>query len=283
MSLKLGRFVLHEIRDALFAQDGGVMFGPVPRREWGGRYVPDADNRIRLMSRCLLIEAGDRRILVDVGIGDRLPEECRKACCVDRTAFDLDRELARAGTNRAGITDVILTHLHWEHSGGVSRAAGEGVFELAFPRATFHLQRRALRWAHHPSERDAASFHREDFALLERSGRLHLCEGETELFEGIQVVVSDGHAVGMQLVYVQAEDTEVICAGDLLPTAGHVGIPWQMASDLYPLTGLEEKKMLLAQALESGGILFLPHEPSFAACRLSEEDGKFVPGAPVEF
>jgi len=283
MPLRIGRFTLHEIRDALFAQDGGAMFGPVPRRVWGPRYLPDADNLVPLMSRCLLIDSGTRKILVDVGIGDRLPSEDQVAWKVDRTRFDLDRELARAGTTREGITDVVITHLHREHAGGISRRLPDGEFDLAFPRATFHLQRRALRWAHHPSERDATSFRLEDFALLERSGRLHLCEGETELFEGVQVVVSDGHSVGMQLVYVEADDTEVLCASDLLPTAGHIGLPWQMAADLYPLTGLEEKKMLLAQALETNSILFLPHETSFAACRLSEEDGAVVPGELVEF
>ncbi|MBI5547804.1 MAG: MBL fold metallo-hydrolase [Deltaproteobacteria bacterium] len=283
MPLRVGRFTLHEIRDCSFATDGGTLFGPVPRREWGKAYPPDEENRIALMSRCLLVDSGERKILVDTGLGDKMSLEEQRSWQVDRSQFDLDRELVRAGTSREAITDVVLTHLHCEHSGGTTRRRPDGGTELAFPNATFHLQRRQFRWAHHPTERDASSFRLEDFAKLEQSGRLHLCEGETELFEGIEVCVTEGHTVGQQLLHIGGEGVEVLCAGDLLPTAGHLKLAAQMASDLYPLTGLEEKKMLLAEAVETGTIVFLPHETRFAACRLRENEGGVEAGEIVSF
>lgn len=283
MSLRVGRFILHEIRDAVFAIDGGVLFGPAPRTEWGSFYPPDADNRVTLMSRLLLIDAGKRKILVDTGLGDKLSPEEQAVRKVDRSCFDLDRELARAGMCREAVTDVILTHLHRAHAGGTTRRAASGAIELAFPQATFHLQRRQFRSAHHPTERDAPNFCRDDFALLEQCGRLHLCEGETELFEGVQVLISEGHAVGMQLVHLESEDGEMLCAGDLVPTLGHLKVSWQETADLYPLAGIDEKKMLLAQALESNTLLFLPHEPAIAACRLREVEGGVEPGEIVAF
>jgi len=283
MPLRVGRFTLHEIRDCRFAVDGGLMFGPVPRKLWGTRYPPDAEHRVQLVSRCLLVEDGERRILVDTGLGDKMPLEEQIGWGLDRSEFDLDRELARAGTTRAGITDVILTHLHREHAGGLTRRRPDGELELCFPEATFHLQRRQFRWAHHPTERDASSYHAEEWTALEQCGRLHLCDSEMELFEGGEVGVSEGHAVGQQIVQRVGEDASVICCGDLIPTAGHLRPAWQMATDLYPLTGLEEKKMLLAQALESGCIVFFCHEPRFPACRLAEDEGGVVAGEPVGF
>jgi len=282
MPLGVGRFTLHQIRDCAFAVDGGVLFGPVPRTEWGKAYPPDADNRVALTNRCLLIECGDRRILVDAGMGEKLGPEEVGGGRVDRSRFDLDRELARAGTSREAITDVIISHLHRERAGGITRRRSDGRLELAFPRATFHLQRRQLRWAYQPSERDAACFCVDDFALLEETRRLHLCETEIELLEGLQIAVSEGHAVGQQLVVLQGEEGSVLCAGDLLPTAGHLKVNWSMAVDLHPLTGIEEKKMLLAQAVETGTVLFLTQEAGFAACRLREEDGGVVVSEIVE-
>lgn len=283
MPLRVGRFTLHEIRDCTFALDGGLLFGPVPKRVWAGAYPPDAENRVRLMSRCLLVDAGDRKILVDAGLGDKMPFEERIAWDVDRTAFDLDRELARAGTSREQITDVIISHLHRTHAGGITKLMPDRSVELSFPEATFHLQRRQFRWAHHPTERDGGWFRTEDFVALEQSGRLHLIDSEIELFEGVQIALSEGHAVGQQLVWIESDDTEVCCAGDLIPTAAHLRPSWQASGDLYPLTGLEEKKMLVAQALEAGTIVFFPHETRFAACRLAEDEGGVVAGEVVAF
>jgi glyoxylase-like metal-dependent hydrolase (beta-lactamase superfamily II) len=275
MSLSLGRFRVHEVRDGTFALDGGAMFGVVPKALWSRHCTPDAQNRIRLALRCLLIEDGERRILVDVGIGTKADDKQRALYAIDQSAYDLDRELARAGASREEITDVVLTHLHFDHAGGTTRLEGDRL-TLSFPRATHHLQRRNWKWARQPSDKDAGSFRAENFALLEKSGRLHLLEGHTELYPGVELFISEGHTVGLQLVRLTDGDASLVYCGDLVPTAAHLKPAWVMAYDLYPLTTIEEKKFLLAEAVESRTILFLEHDQDLAACTVREQDGQVV-------
>jgi glyoxylase-like metal-dependent hydrolase (beta-lactamase superfamily II) len=275
MSLSLGRFTIHEVRDGTFALDGGAMFGAVPKALWSRHYPADVQNRIRLALRCLLIDDGKRRILVDVGIGSKPDDKLRAIYAVDQSAYDLDRELARAGFGREHITDVVLTHLHLDHAGGTTRFEG-GKLVLSFPRATYHLQRRNWKWAHQPTDKDARSFRAENFALLETSGRLHLMEGQTELYPGVELFISEGHTVGLQLVRITDGDASLVFCGDLVPTSAHLKPAWVMAYDLYPLTTIEEKKFLLAEAVESRTILFLEHDPELAACTVREQDGQVV-------
>jgi glyoxylase-like metal-dependent hydrolase (beta-lactamase superfamily II) len=274
--LVVGRYHLASIVDAMFALDGGAMFGIVPRPLWERHLPPDPRNRVRLAARCLLAidGAAGRRILVDNGLGDRWDPKRAEIYAIDRSRCGLDEGLAALGLERGDITDVILTHLHFDHAGGTARRGREGKLELAFPGATYHLQRRNWQWAHAPSEKDAGSYLVEDFALLEHAGRLHLIEGERELFPDCEIIVSEGHTVAQQLPRFHGGSTHLTFCGDLVPTRAHVRVPWVMAYDLYPLTTIEEKKVLLAEALEDDGILFFEHDPDLAACRLQEEDGR---------
>ena len=273
--LTLGRYRLASILDANFALDGGAMFGIVPRPLWEKQSPPDERNRIRLAVRCLLAfdDGAGRRILVDDGIGDKWDAKHTQIYAIDRSAGGLDAGLAAAGLSRGDITDVILTHLHFDHAGGTTRRGPDGALELALPNATYHLQRRNWQWAHSPSEKDAGSYLAEDFALLEHAGRLHLIEGEGELFPDLELIVSEGHTVAQQLPRFHGGSTHLTYCGDVIPTRAHVRVPWVMAYDLYPLTTIEEKKMLLAEVLEDDGMLFFEHDPDVAACRLREEDG----------
>ncbi|MFL5320357.1 MAG: MBL fold metallo-hydrolase [Myxococcaceae bacterium] len=275
MSLRFGRFTVHEIRDGSFALDGGAMFGLVPRTLWGKHFAVDAENRIQLALRCMLIDDGRHRILVDAGIGTRWAERHRGMYAIDQESADLDRELAKAGYARSDITDVVLTHLHFDHAGGTVRGENGGL-ELSFPKATYHLQRRHWVWAHHPSDRDRGSFRPEDFELLEKSGRLHLLEGETELYPGVELLLSEGHTVGLQLPRLMDGDRALQYCGDIIPTSAHLKASWGMSYDLYPLTVMEEKRMLLAQAIEDQWILFFEHDPKVAACKVREDKGETV-------
>ncbi len=280
--LKLGRFELHEVRDGTFALDGGAMFGVVPKAMWERKHPADERNRVQLALRCLLIVDGKRRVLVDDGIGSKWDGKHRDLYAIDHSKYDLDRELARAGFTRGDITDVVLTHLHFDHAGGTTRLES-GQLELSFPNATYHLQRRNWAWAHHPTEKDKGSFRAENYALLENSGRLHLLEGQTELYPGIQLFVSEGHTVGLQLLRVTDGDESLVFCGDLIPTTSHFRPSWAMAYDLYPLTVIEEKKMILAQAVEDGSVLFFEHDPAIAACTVKEERGEVVVDRVVAF
>ncbi len=270
MSLRLGPMTVHALVEGRLALDGGAMFGVVPRTLWERRFTPDERNRISLVTRSMLVEVGAKRILVDLGMGTRWDGKHRAMYGLEHGTNGLDGALAQLGRSRADITDVVLSHLHFDVAGGTTREEG-GELRLSFPKATVHLQRRQWKWAHQPAEKDAGSFRKDDFALLERSGLLHLLEGATELCPGVNLFVSEGHTVGMQLVRLEAEEQTLVFCADLIPTTAHLHAPWVSAYDLYPLTAIEEKRQLLAQAVEEGWQLFFARDPQVAICTVKDD------------
>jgi len=191
--------------------------------------------------------------------------------------------LRNAGVDPDTITDVILTHLHFDHAGGAT-TEHDGQYLPTFANATYHLQRRAWKWAEHPTERDSGSFRPADFQALAANGQLHLFDGPLELFPGIGLVVSEGHTVAQQLVLVDGnDDGKLLYCADVVPTRAHLKLAWVMGYDLYPLTTIEEKRMLLAQGLEEGWTIFFEHDPTLTACTLAEKDGNVVVGEELTF
>lgn len=277
--MRVGRWELSSLVDATFALDGGALFGAVPRGQWAAVAAPDADNRVALAARCLLaVDASAGRVLlVDPGPGTKWDAARAARHALARPpGGGLVAELARRGLAPGDVTDVLLTHLHRHHAGGVTVRAPSGALALAFPRADHHVQRRHWAWAHAPSEKDGTSFDPADFELLARSDRLHLVEGEAELLPDLELVVAEGHTTAQQLPRFHGDGTHVTFCGDLVPTRAHLTPTWVTAWDLRPLTALEEKKVLLAEALEDGGVLALGHDREMAACRLGEVDGRPV-------
>jgi glyoxylase-like metal-dependent hydrolase (beta-lactamase superfamily II) len=274
--VKLGRYELHAVRDGTFSLDGGAMFGVVPRPLWERKIAPDARNRIPLAARCLLAVDRDARrvILVDDGMGDKWDAKRVEIYGIDKSGGDLAQGLRRLGFAPEDVTDVVLTHLHFDHAGGTTRRGPGGETTLAFPRAVHHLQRRNWQWAHGPTEKDTGSFLAENFGPLQHSNQLHLVDGSAELFPDVELIVSEGHTVGQQLPRFHDGATHLTFCGDVIPTSAHLKPSWVMAYDLHPLTTIEEKKVLVAEALEDDGILFFEHDPAIAACRLEERDGQ---------
>ena len=213
---------------------------------------------------------------MDDGLGDKWDAKRTDRFAIDRTGGGLDAGLARLGLSRGDVTDVVLTHLHLAHAGGTTRRGPDGKLALSFPRATHHLQRRSWQHAHAPSEKDAGSFLAEDFELLQHSNQLHLVEGEAELFPDVELIVSEGHTVALQLPRFQGDRTHLTFCGDVIPTHAHLRPSWLTGYDLFPVTSLEEKKVLMAEALEDDGVLFLEHDATMAGCRLGEENGQPV-------
>lgn len=273
--MRVGRWEITSVVDASFAIDGGAMFGAVPRPVWERRAPPDARNRIRLAARCLVArDPGARRVvLVGCGPGDRRDAAWAERHALDRSGGGLDAGLARLGLGRADVTDVLLSHLHLAHAGGATRFGPGGALELAFPRATFHLQRRAWQHAHAATEKDARCFAPADLEPLQHSNRLHLVEGEAQLFPDVELIVAEGHTPGQQLPRFRGDGSHVTFCGDVIPTHHHLQPTWLTAYDLFPVTALEEKKVLVAEALEDGGVLAFEHDPEMAGCRLGEEEG----------
>ncbi len=295
MSTRVGRWSLEAIPTGDFALDGGAMFGVVPRPLWSREHPPDDENRIDMTMRALLlrgeVEGTERIVLVDTGAGDKLTPKLQSIYRIDYSQHDLLGSLAAAGAAPAQVTDVILTHLHFDHCGGGTMLAevqeqAEGPEERegptavpTFPNATYHLQRTQWEWALDPTERDRASFFGENFLPLESSGQLHLVEGEVELFPDVHLVVVDGHTPGQQLPLIRTLRRTFFYCGDLFPTASHLHLPWIMGYDLQPLKTMEEKKRLLPQAVEEEWVLFFEHDAGReCALAVEEEEGRYSEG-----
>jgi glyoxylase-like metal-dependent hydrolase (beta-lactamase superfamily II) len=269
------------LNDGRFALDGGAMFGIVPKPLWSKKIPADEQNRIPMALRCLLVQTGDRLLLVDTGMGPRWSNREREIYAIDRDGHDLLTGLKAAGFTTDDVTDVVLTHLHFDHAGGVLQGSPGGS-GLTFGRATHHLQRRHLEWARQASEKDRGSFRNDDIARLLASGKVQLHDGAGVIAPGIEVLVTEGHTVAQQLVRVSDGQQTLLYCGDIIPTSAHVRLSWIMGYDLQPLTTLAEKKQLLAQALAGGWLLVFEHDPVVAACHVRSENDQIVAGPTVE-
>lgn len=265
--IEFGRYTLHALETGRFRLDGGAMFGIIPRPLWDRRIKPDARNRIELAMRCLLIEGDGRVILVDDGLGDKYDDRFADIYGVDHGNATLDRALEEAGFARESITDVILTHLHFDHCGGSTRRE-EGEVVPAFPQARFYVQQRHWDWAMHPNVREQGSFLAENLTPLGMSDQLSLVDGEFELFSGIHLHLAHGHTEAQQLVRVTDGARNLVFVADLLPTVHHLAPAWNMAYDVRPLVTIEEKGRFLARATASGWSLFFEHDPQVVVADL---------------
>ena len=253
------------------------MFGVVPRPLWEKTNAPDEANRISLGMRLLLIEGPDRTWLVDTGIGDKFAAKPNRIYRVENALLP-DEAVRAAGFDPAAITDVILTHLHFDHAGGATRADGTPVF----PDARYHVQRSQFEWAREPSPKDRASFRPLDFVPLLDRERLDFADGEAELASGIEVLPVHGHTRGMQCVKVSDGSTTLLYGADLVPTRGHLRTPYVMAYDNEPLQTIEEKTRILGRAVDEEWIVFFEHDPIHVACRIGKDSGDFEPKEEID-
>jgi len=272
--MQLGDWTFRAFSDGLFRLDGGSMFGVVPRVMWEKHHPADESNRIQLGLRCLLAERNERRILIDTGIGDRWDDKPRKIFAIERRPNHLIAELAEAGLTSESITDVVLTHLHFDHTGGAVRLV-DGKLVPTFPAARYWVQEQQWRWAHDPTERDRASFRREDFEPLEATGRLELVDGLSEIMPQVKVVPISGHTPGQQMVEFHTEAGMLVYCGDLIPFASQVHVPWIMGFDLNPLLTLSEKKQFLSRAAEDRYVLVFEHDPTIEAATVTFAENRF--------
>jgi len=271
---------LHAIETGRFKLDGGAMFGVVPKPLWERTNPSDAKNRIDMAMRCLLIEDGDRLILVDTGLGHKYTEKFAGLYAVDHAHSSLDRSLEQLGYGREDISDVILTHLHFDHCGGCTEwNPVRDRHELVFPEAIHWVQKEHLAWALAPNDREKASFYDENIQPIVQSGNLRLLEGETELFPGINLKVVNGHTEGQQLPLIDYKGKKLLFAADLFPTFGHLPLPYVMGYDMRPLLTLEERKKFLPWLMDEEIILFYEHDP-YHECGLVSRNAKggFVSG-----
>lgn len=273
---------LYTIDTGFFKLDGGAMFGVVPKTIWNKINPADDNNLCSWALRCLLIEDGNRLILVDNGNGDKQDEKFFSHYYLhgDDT---LDKSLANYGFHADGITDVILTHLHFDHCGGSIKREGDKLVP-AFKNATFWSNKNHWEWAVHPNEREKASFLKENILPIQESGQLKFIEipvedtankllpSATLEQTGIQLRFVSGHTESMMLPQMQYKGKTIVFAADLLPSQGHIPLPYVMAYDMFPLTTLQEKKSFLNEAVDNDYILFFEHDPQYECCTLQRTE-----------
>jgi len=243
-----------------FKVDGGVMFGVVPKKIWHKRYPADEDNLVTLALRSLLVKNGDRLILIDTGWGDKQDESFFRHACI-HDGDGLQGGIRRWGYETEDITDVVLTHLHADHCGGtIQLTEDQKDYEPVFPNATVYVGKDQWNWAINPNIRERDAFLRENILPIQETGRLRLVTGEQELFPGFEVRMVNGHTPGQLIPVIHLEDRRIIFAADLIPTASHIPMLFNMAYDLFQLDTIREKDKMLNEAYENGDILLFEHD-----------------------
>jgi glyoxylase-like metal-dependent hydrolase (beta-lactamase superfamily II) len=252
--------------------DGGAMFGVVPKVMWSKLYPCDENNLCNWSMRCFLIEEGERKILIDCGIGDKQTEKFFSNYYLNGEET-LESSLASVNLTTDDITDVILTHLHFDHAGGAVQWNSDRTgYEVTFKNATFHTSRRQWEWATHPNNREKASFLRENILPILESGKLNLIEEAGEIFPGISWRQFDGHTDGQVIPFIHYHDKTIVYMADLLPSVAHIPLPYVMSYDTRPLITLQEKETFMAEAAANGYILFFEHDIRYECCTVEQTE-----------
>jgi glyoxylase-like metal-dependent hydrolase (beta-lactamase superfamily II) len=264
---------LYSINTGYFKLDGGAMFGVVPKSMWNKLNPADENNLCNWAMRSLLIEDGNKLILIDNGLGDK--QDVKFFGHYHLNGDDsLDKSLAKHGFSKDDITDVILTHLHFDHCGGSIKREGDKLVP-AFKNAIFWSNENHWKWATQPNERERASFLKENILPIQESGQLKFAPVEQNasiITDTITLKFVSGHTDAMMLPVIQYQNKTIVYAADLLPSVAHIPMPYIMAYDMFPLTTLNEKRSFLKEALQNEYILFFEHDPAIECCTLQSTE-----------
>ena len=263
---------LHTIDTGFFKLDGGAMFGVVPKTMWQKLVPPDENNLCTWAMRCLLIEDGKKLTLIDNGIGDKQDDKFLSHYHLHGNDT-LDKSLAKLGFSRADITDVFLTHLHFDHCGGSIIREGEKL-KPAFENANYWSNEQHWQWAITPNDREKASFLKENILPIQESGQLNFVETKdgVDFAENVRIRFAFGHTDAMMLPQIHYKGRTIVYMADLLPSAAHLPIPYVMAYDMFPLQTLHEKKAFLEEALAGDYILYFEHDALNECATLQQTD-----------
>jgi glyoxylase-like metal-dependent hydrolase (beta-lactamase superfamily II) len=276
--LHFGNFELYPVEAGRIKLDGGAMFGVVPKTLWSKKIPADDKNRILMGMRCLLIKSKetDKIYLVDNGSGDKFNEKMAAIYGLDYEHSDLISSLKKCGVEPSDITDMVFTHLHFDHCGGTTTFDESGEIKEVFPNATYHVNRRHWKTAIQPNAREKASFFSENINPIKNSGKLNQLEDNHEFENGFNTLTMDGHTTGQLLPVFTNNGSKIIYAADLIPTFAHISLPWVMGYDMKPLQTLAEKDAFLNQVVQNGWYLFLEHDAEHEIVTVLKENGKFM-------
>ncbi len=262
---------LYKIETGNLKLDGGAMFGVVPKVLWQKKYPADENNLANWAMRCLLVETNEKKILIDTGMGDKQDEKFFSHYYPNGNDT-LEKSLNKNGFSFEDITDVILTHLHFDHVGGAVKYDKNKKLVPAFPNAVYHISKSQWNLAKNPNKREKASYLPENFIPLEEHNCLNLIENETELYPGIEIKIFDGHTAGQIIPYITYENKKIAFGGDLLPSVAHIPMPWIMGYDTRPLITLKDKERFFEDALTQNITLFFEHDLYNECCTLHKTE-----------
>jgi len=263
---------LYPIETENLKLDGGAMFGIIPKTLWEKVYPCDEKNLCNWSMRCLLVVDGDRKVLIDNGIGDKQDEKFLRHYYLNGENT-LEKSLAKYGFSSDDITDMILTHLHFDHCGGsIKYNKDKTSYELTFKNATYWISKKQFNWAIQPNRRESASFLKENILPIEESGHLKLIEKDCEILPDISVKLFDGHTQGQVIPHINYNGRTIVFMADLLPSTAHIPMPWIMAYDTQPLVTLKDKERFYIDALKNNHTLFFEHDLYNECCSLHETE-----------
>lgn len=263
---------LYSINSGHFKLDGGAMFGVVPKTIWNKLNPADENNLCSWAMRCLLIQEGNRLILIDNGMGTKQDAKFFGYYYLHGNDT-LERSLNKYGFTSDDITDMVLTHLHFDHCGGsIKYNSDRTKLEPAFKNANYYSNKKHWDWAIHPNAREKASFLKENIMPIQESGQLNFIDSNTELIPGLTFLEVNGHTEAMMLPIINYKDTTIAYMADLIPSTGHIPIPYVMGYDMRPLATIQEKELILNKALENNWKLFFEHDPTIECVSLERTE-----------
>ena len=251
-------FEIHIIESGYIFADGGAMFGAIPKRAWSRKYGVDADNRCRLAMRCVLAVSDDRKILIDLGMGDKNNEIF--AYYEPHELKNIENEINKLGYNASDITDVILTHLHFDHCGYSTRKDKDGRIMPSFPNARYWLSRKQWMNLLRPNLLEADSLIADNILPVYDAGQLNMIDEDIELCDTMHLKLFDGHTEGQLVAYIKTNNGLFVFPGDVVPTASHAALEWISAYDINALSSLNEKKRLLEEVVNNDYTLIYCHD-----------------------
>ncbi|MCB9032756.1 MAG: MBL fold metallo-hydrolase [Chitinophagales bacterium] len=266
---------IFSIDTGYFKLDGGAMFGVVPKTMWQKLNPPDENNLCTWAMRCLLIQDKDKLILIDSGIGNNITPQYQQRYFTFGEDT-LEKSLAKHGFSTEDITDVIYTHLHFDHCSGALNRSDDGTLSLKFPNATYWTNNEHWNWAMEPNPREQASFLKENLNFLLNSNQLKFVDNEEWSFTNIEYELMYGHTHAMMIFHIYKDDQTISYCADLIPSHHHIKLPYIMAYDVQPLETLKEKHIFLEKALENNHILVFEHDKDIEACTLKRTEKGIV-------
>ena len=265
--MKIGKYRLYSIETSEFGLDGGAMFGIIPKTLWSKNTSSDKLNRIEMVTRSLLLSSKEKNILIDTGNGTKWEDKYKDIYKINNEKYSIEFSLNKYGFTANDITDVICTHLHFDHVGGNTKI-DFGRIIPTFPNANYWVTKENWELANHPSQKDSGSFMEENWKVLAENQMIKIVNGIDTFLDGIAIHLTYGHTEGLMHPVISDGNNTLFYGADIFPLAAHIPIPWVMAYDIQPVITMQEKADLLTQMYENNWVLFLEHDPKIQACNI---------------